>query len=234
MCGRFALTPDRSRVVDEFGTRLAGDLDHLQVTERYNIAPTQPVAVVVPRPEGRLLTAMRWGIVPQWMKPEEGGKPPAGWINARAETAADKPAFRGAYKYRRCLVPASGFFEWAQRDGSKQPYYIHAADDRLLAFAGLWETWTPPDGSELDTVTILTTRPNDMMAELHDRMPVVLDRGNHDRWMTTPPENARSLEDLLAPAPDGTLSKTPVSRRVNRPQNDDPACLEPEPGTLWD
>lgn len=234
MCGRYALTADRRAIIDEFGARLADDLDPLHVTERYNIAPTQPVAVIVPQTEGRLLTAMRWGIVPQWMKPEAGGKPPAGWINARAETAADKPAFHGAFKYRRCLVPASGFYEWAKRDGSKQPYYVRSAEDRLLAFAGLWETWTPPDGSELDTVTILTTEPNAMMAELHDRLPVVLDPGDYDRWMATPPEEAESLTELLRPAPDGTLSKTPVSRRVNSPKHDDPACLERAGGKLWE
>ena len=230
MCGRYALTPDRETVLTEFDAQPVGDLDHLRVTERYNIAPTQPVAVVVPGERGRRLTAMRWGIIPQWMKSEDGGKPPAGWINARAETAAEKPAFRGAFKYRRCLVPASGFYEWAKRDGSKQPYYIQAADDRLLAFAGLWETWTPPDGSELDTVTILTTTPNAMMAELHDRMPVVLEPEAHDAWMTTPPEDATTLRRRLGPAAEGTLSKTPVSRRVNRPKHDDPACLEPEGG----
>ena len=235
MCGRYALTPDREVIVDEFNTQLAGDLDHLRVAGRYNIAPTQAVAVIVPHREGRLLTAMRWGDHPAMDEAGGGGaKPPAGWINARAETAADKPAFRGAFKYRRCLVPASGFYEWAKRDGFKQPYYIQPADDRLLAFAGLWETWTPPDGSELDTVTILTTEPNEMMSELHDRMPVVLDRGVYDRWMTTPPEQAKSLTDLLTPAPEGTLEKVPVSRWVNSPKHDDPACLERENGKLWD
>ena len=234
MCGRYALTPDREVIVDEFNTQLAGDLDHLRLAGRYNIAPTQAVAVIVPHRKGRLLTAMRWGILPQWVKPEEGGKPPAGWINARGETAAEKPAFRGAFRYRRCLVPASGFYEWAKRDGSKQPYYVRPADERLLAFAGLWETWTPPDGGELDTVTILTTEPNEMMSELHDRMPVVLDRADYNRWMTTPPEDAKSLTDLLTPAPEGTLEKIPVTRRVNSPKNDDPACLERENGKLWD
>ena len=234
MCGRYALTLDRETVLTAFNAQPVGDLDHLRVTERYNIAPTQPVAVVLPGQRGRRLTAMRWGIIPQWMKPEEGGKPPAGWINARAETAAEKPAFRGAFKYRRCLVPASGFYEWAKRDGSKQPYYIQSADDRLLAFAGLWETWTPPDGSELDTITILTTTPNAMMAELHDRMPVVLEPEAHDAWMTTPPEDATTLRRRLGPAAEGTLSKTPVSRWVNRPKHDDPACLEPEGGMLWE
>jgi len=226
MCGCYSLTPTRQSIIDEFQVRLGDDVDRLNVFERYNIAPTQPVAVVAPQVQGRVLTAMRWGIIPQWMKPKQDGKPPAGWINARSETTADKPAFRGAYKYRRCIVPADGFYEWAKTDGSKQPYLIRPADNGLMAFAGLWETWCPPDGSELATVTILTTRPNDMMAEIHDRMPVVLSPDDYERWMTTEPEKTRGLADLLRPAPDGTLYKTPVTRHVNNARHDDPACWD--------
>ena len=228
MCGRYSLIPTRESIVDEFNIGVVTDIDHVRITERYNIAPTQPVAVIVPHPgQGRVLTAMRWGIIPQWMKPKEPGKVPAGWINARAETAATKPAFRGAFKYRRCVVPASGFYEWQKLDdGSKQPYLIQPADDGLMAFAGLWETWCPPDGSELDTVTILTTEANAMMATIHDRMPVILSRDDLDRWMTTPPERCAGLTDLLVPAADGTLGKTAVSRRVNNPRHDDAGCAE--------
>lgn len=228
MCGRYSLTPTRASIVDEFNIGVVTDLDHVNITERYNIAPTQPVAVVVPSQKGRMLTAMRWGIIPQWMKPKEGGKPPAGWINARAETASSKPAFRGAFKYRRCIVPASGFYEWQKlSDGTKQPWLMCGADEKTMGLAGLWETWMPPDGSELDTVTILTTSPNTMMAELHDRMPVILDPDHWDEWMNTEPRRAAQLEGLLAPAMDGTIYKTAVSRRVNNVRNDGAACVEP-------
>lgn len=244
MCGRYRLDAAVDEVAAAFDAEPSPDLEHVRVAERYNIAPTQGVAVVVPRPDGsagpdRLLTAMRWGIIPQWMKPEEGGKPPAGWINARAETAAEKPAFRGAFKYRRCVVPATGFYEWQKPEsgpdrGHKVPHAVAPADGGCLGFAGLWETWSAPDGSKLDTVTILTTAPNAEMRELHDRMPVVLDPADHDRWMTTPPEEAPSLTTLLRPAPDGTLEATPVSRRVNNPRHDDASCLEPaDPTTLF-
>ncbi|MEM9883394.1 MAG: SOS response-associated peptidase [Planctomycetota bacterium] len=230
MCGRYQLATPRANIVDEFKTILSPDLDGYAVSGRYNIAPTQPVAVVVAQKDGgadgsRLLTAMRWGIIPRWMKPQPSGKPPAGWINARSETAATKPAFRGAYKYRRCLVPASGFYEWHKQDnGSKQPYLIRSADDGLMALAGLWETWRPPDGSELDTVTILTTSPNRMMAEIHDRMPVILEPEHWDAWTTAQPADTGPLTDLLKPADDGRLYRVAVSSRVNSPRHDDPAC----------
>lgn len=142
MCGRHSLTPN----LDEFDIGVRADPDHVEITDRYNIAPTQPVAVVVPTPsKQRMLTAMRRGIIPQWMKPTAKGKPPAGWINARAETASAKPAFSGAFKYRRCIVPAMGFYEWEKRvDGPKQPWLMRGADDKTLSFAGQWETWCHP------------------------------------------------------------------------------------------
>lgn len=229
MCGRYALKPKRSTIVDEFKVGKVADLQYTpSVFGRYNIAPTQAVAVVVPSKEGRLLTAMRWGLIPGWMKPKEGNKAPSGWINARSETASTKPAFRGAFRYRRCIVPASGFYEWQKlEDGSKQPWLMRSADEKTMGFAGLWETWMPPDGSELDTVTILTTSPNSMMEEIHDRMPVILDPDHWDRWMTTEPAHSHDLEGLLAPTMDGTTYKTMVSRRVNNVRNDDAACENP-------
>lgn len=229
MCGRYSLTPTRESIVDEFNIGVVTDLDYTpSVFGRYNIAPTQPVTVIVETTEGRALTAMRWGLIPQWMKPKEGNKVPPGWINARSETAASKPAFRGAYKYRRCVLPASGFYEWTKLDdGSKQPYLIRPADDGLIGLAGIWETWCPPDGSELNTVSILTTSANPMMSKIHERMPVILDRDDFEPWMTTPPTEANSLTTLLRPAEDGLLYMTAVSRRVNSPRNDDPACLAP-------
>lgn len=229
MCGRYSLTPSRASIVDEFNIGVVTGLDQVRpVAERFNIAPTQNVAVVRNRGGARELVAMRWGIIPKWMKPQKNGKPPAGWINARGETAAEKPAFRAAFKRRRCLVLASDFYEWAKLDDdSKQPYLLAPADGRTMGFAGLWETWCPPDGGELHTVTILTTAPNAMMAEIHDRMPVILDPEDFDRWMRTEEENAGELVELLRPAPDGTLGKLAVSKLVNKPSNDVAACHEP-------
>jgi putative SOS response-associated peptidase YedK len=214
-------------VVQQLAIRLVTNLEGVpSVFERYNIAPTQAVAVVLPCEQGRSLTAMRWGFIPQWMKPEDEGIPP-GWINARSETAATKPTFRAAFKYRRCLVPASGFYEWAKSGGrAKQPYLIHPGKDELICFAGLWETWSSSDGSHLNTVTILTTDANPTLKAIHHRMPVVLRSEDYDRWIMTDPSRAASLTDLLQPADERMLDHVAVSRRVNSPRHDDPGCHE--------
>ena len=156
---------------------------------------------------------------------------PAGWFNARAETLNEKPAFRGAYRYRRCLIPADGFFEWPRRDGTKvkgaAPHLIRPADDGLMAFAGVFEWWSSPDGSELPTCAVVTTTPNALMAGLHDRMPVILQPEDHARWIDM--REGNDPRDLLRPAPDGTLYATEVGPRVGNVRHDDPACLEPAP-----
>ncbi len=225
MCGRYTLShqTDVARQFKLFEPARAADLP-----PRYNIAPTQPVPVVFREDGHRQLLIMRWGLIPFWMKPDEGNRVPAGWINARAETAATKPAFRAAFKYRRCLLPADGFYEWKRLDDKrKQPYLIRQADGGLFAFAGLYEWWTSPDGSELPTCTILTTRANRTLATLHHRMPVILQPEDYDRWLDSPDRPPDEVAELLAPAPDGILEPIAVSRHVNNPRHDDPKCLEP-------
>jgi putative SOS response-associated peptidase YedK len=225
MCGRYTLIANAEAIrllfeVPAFDERLA--------VPRYNIAPTQPIVVVRAGPKGRELVPVRWGLIPWWAKDP---KTLPLMINARAEGIAEKPAYRDPFKYRRCLVPASGFYEWQARGkGPKQPYLaspgpIQTGNDRLIAFAGLWETWHGPDGSEIDTATIVVTDANTRLAAIHDRMPVVVAPKDFETWLSskTLPDEAAAL---LKPAPDDLLSLTPVSTRVNSADNDDASLLK--------
>ena len=224
MCGRFTLTELEPDVLTEIFT-LSGDLPTL--APRYNIAPTQPVATVIhdPRRTENRLGFMRWGLIPSWAKdPAIGSR----LINARGETVHEKPSFRAAFRRRRCLIVANGFYEWQkQDDGPKQPVYITLTDDKPFAFAGLWEMWTDrTSGSELVTCTIITTGPNDLVRPIHNRMPVILPREDYARWLTTDDRDADSLLPLLRPYPAEHMTAWPVSRRVNSPANDDPTLLD--------
>ena len=221
MCGRFSLIVPGQELAEEF------DLPSVPVTEpRYNIAPTQPVAVVRLHPgtRERELTHVHWGLIPFWANDPTIG---ARMINARAETVAEKPAYRAAFKYRRCLVPASGFYEWQKRNGYKQPHYVHHNEGEVLALAGLWEHWQSEDGSEIESCTILTTRPNELMQPLHNRMPVILQPKDYAAWLQSDGTNMDELQHLLRPAPDAMLAATPVSTYVNRPENEGPECIAP-------
>lgn len=190
---------------------------------RYNIAPSQDVPVVRLKRDrsGRELAMVRWGLVPSW-----ADDPKIGYrlINARAESVAKKPAFRDAFKKRRCLVPANGFYEWEKRDGGKQPWLIRAKGGALLAFAGLWEIWRPPDGEPLQSCTIVTCAPNALAGRFHNRMPVILDAADHERWLSGEPEEASTL---LGPCPDDRLEAWPVSPQVNSPKHDDANLITP-------
>ena len=203
-----------------FGLELAGEL-----SPRYNIAPSQPVAAVRAGEGGaRELTLLQWGLIPSWAKdPAIGSR----MINARAETAAEKPSFRAAMKRRRCLIPASGFYEWARVGAAKQPFFIRMKEGRPFALAGLWEQWCGEDGSELETCAILTTSPNEMTAKIHPRMPVIIAPGDYGRWMDPANEKPGTLKPLLRPYPAGEMEAHTVSRHVNNPRNDEPACIEP-------
>jgi len=217
MCGRFALIVDAAVLAEVFDLDPPSDL-----APRYNIAPTQALLAVragTSRP--REWARLRWGLVPSWAKEPAIG---ARMINARAETAAEKPSFRSALKSRRCLVPASGFFEWAKTGAAKQPHFIRFADARVFAFAGLWERWageSPP----LESCTLLTTTPNELVAELHDRMPVILPPAHHDEWLRPGPLAPDRLAEMLAPHPAAGMEAYPVSSHVNRPGNDDTECI---------
>lgn len=193
----------------------------------YNVAPTDPIIAVTAEEGGRRAGLYRWGLVPFWAK--EIGR--FSTINARAETLADKPAFRTPFKRRRCLVPANGYYEWQQRPGGKQPYYIHAADDGLLAFAGLWDAWHAPGGETLRSAAIVVTGANAATRAIHDRMPVILGRRDWDTWLDPGNEDTNSLSALLRPAPDELLNAHPVSIAVNSPKNDTPACIRETDGT---
>lgn len=224
MCGRFTLHASPEEVATLFGLDTPPEL-----APRYNIAPTQPVGIVRRDPEGgREWALVYWGLIPSWSKdPSMGAK----MINARGETVAEKPSFRAAMKRRRCLVPADGFYEWKRTGSAKQPYFIHMQDGRPFAFAGLWEMWTSPDGSELDSCTIITTGPNELMSALHNRMPVILQPEDYEQWLGEGKDaDARELDQLqhlLRPLDDGLLEAVPVSRYVNSPTNEGEACIAP-------
>ncbi len=222
MCGRFTLTADPADLQEAFYWVDFGNVD---ITPRYNIAPTQGVAVVTN--DGRnKLDFFTWGLVPSWAKdPSIGGR----MINARSETLAEKPSFRNAYKRRRCLILADGFYEWTQNPGEKfkTPMFIRMADRKPFAFAGLWEDWHSADGSRILSTTIITTQPNRLLAPIHNRMPVILPVEAYQKWLTSGEVPASQLDPLLRPYNPDLMEAFPVSRLVNRPQNDTPECIRP-------
>ncbi len=223
MCGRFTLRASASVVAEHFAI-----FELPPFGPRFNIAPSQPVAVVRLAPGGseptRELVWPRWGLIPSWAKdPGIGNR----MINARAETVAEKPAFRGAFRRRRCLLPADGFYEWQGRGRGKQPYFIRLHDDRLFAFAGLWESWQRPDHSAVESCTLLTTEPNELIRPIHDRMPVILAPEDYRRWLDPSVEEAGQLISLLGSFPSDAMRAHPVGTLVNSPANDEPQCVEP-------
>jgi putative SOS response-associated peptidase YedK len=220
MCGRFTLTTGEAEVA----AFLEGIAVEVPLTPRYNIAPTQDIAVVVNSAPPALRLA-HWGLIPAWAKDRALA---ARMINARAETVHEKPAFRKAFKSRRCLVLADGFYEWQVIPGAtkKQPIYIRRRDAGLFAMAGLWERWRDPEGETVLSTTIVTTAANATLADFHHRMPVILDPRDHTAWLATDDPAPDALRALLAPCADDLLEAYPVSTRVNRPSFDDPACVE--------
>lgn len=221
MCGRFALTASPEQIAEQFAL-----VTTPQLAPRYNIAPSQPVAAVRQNRDTkqRELVHFHWGLIPSWAKdPSIGYK----MINARSETAAEKPSFRNALKYRRCLVPASGFYEWQKVGKGKQPHYIHLAESEPFAIAGLWEHWQSADGSEIESVTLLTTAPNEVMRPLHDRMPVILHPDDYSLWLDPLATQSDLLQPLLRPFPAEQMTAYPVSTLVNSPIHDLPACVLP-------
>jgi putative SOS response-associated peptidase YedK len=219
MCGRFTLFASPETIQAEF------DLPAVPVNlaPRYNIAPTQAVAVIANHTERRL-ELFQWGLIPSWAKdPSIGSR----MINARAETLAEKPSFRTALRKRRCLILADGFYEWRKDGGGKTPFFIHLRSGRPFALAGLWEVWQTPDGVALPTCTIITTGPNNLVAALHDRMPVILPPDAYERWLDPEPQAPADLAPLLVSYPADAMNLYAVSRAVNSPTNDSPVCIEP-------
>lgn len=219
MCGRFTLHLGADELAREFGLVFSG----LHLEKRFNIAPGQVVIVVRPAKGACELDAMEWGLVPSWSKDPKSGPRP---INARAETLAEKPMFRGPFKTGRCLIPASGFYEWKAEGKSKRPWYLHPKDGTVFAFAGLSSLWEGPEG-ELRTCTIITTEPNALMAALHNRMPAILPRERWDEWLDPAQRDPARLSPLLVPYPEAAMAAYPVGSAVGNPRNDGPELIDP-------
>ena len=219
MCGRYTVT-----VTPEVLRALFGYPEQPNFPPRYNIAPTQPIAIVRLMDGKRQFALVRWGLLPSWVKDPKAFTL---LINARGESATEKPAFRAAMKRRRCLIPADGFYEWQAVGGRKQPFYVRAKSGAPFAFAGLWETWTGPNGEELDTATIVTTRANRTLAPIHDRMPVVVPPEAFNLWLDCANVDAQTAAALITPAPEDLLEVYEVSPAVNRTTNDSPTLSEP-------
>jgi putative SOS response-associated peptidase YedK len=234
MCGRFTITRAKSQIATLFDKlELIQDLQPDE--SRFNVAPTQEVFAVRKTADssGLELVKLRWGLIPAWAENPKA----ALLVNARCETLLEKPSFREAFKKRRCLIPADGFFEWKQEDGRKQPYWIHRADGEPFTFAGIWERWTNDSGSVIESCAIVTTRANALLRPLHERMPVIVPVEWRDRWL----DLGRSLDDLrdlFRPAPEDELTMHPVSSLVNSARMDSERCIEevaaPRQLSLWD
>ncbi len=208
---------------------MAFDQAQIELIPRFNIAPTQMAPVIVADGGEVVLKPMRWGLVPFWAKDDSIGDR---MINARAETLKEKPAFRTPFKRRRCLVVADSFYEWRKLAGSKlkQPMRILLKDEQPFAFAGLWDTWTASDGSEVETFTIITGEPNEVVAPIHNRMAVILPTEHHQQWLDSKFQDTEALSRLLVPYPAGEMKAHAVSTMVNNPKFEDPRCIEPVVG----
>jgi putative SOS response-associated peptidase YedK len=222
VCGRYKLSR-RKQIVEEYFDATSDEPDW---SPRYNVAPTQPVAVIRQNPKEpvRELSLMRWGLIPSWAKDASGA---ARMINARSETASTKPAFRDAMKSRRCLIPADGFYEWAPTGKPKKPFCFEIGERELFAFAGLWDRWKDPSGNWIKTCSILTATANTVPAPVHDRMPVILDPDSYELWLDPGMTNVAAASDLLKPFDARLMRCYPVSTRINHVANDDEQCCQP-------
>jgi putative SOS response-associated peptidase YedK len=220
MCGRFT----RSQTIDEIAEAFFADIVEADLAPSYNIAPTQTIVSIAGNSVKRLL-GMRWGLIPSWAKDDSMASK---LINARAETVAEKPSFRDAFKKRRCLIIADGFYEWKKAGNEKIPFYIRLKSKEPFAFAGLFDNWEAPEGKVLTTCTIITTEANEMMSKLHERMPVILPREQHQLWLDGSVQKSDALKEMLKPFSPDLMEAYPVSRMVNSPSNNSPKCIEPE------
>jgi putative SOS response-associated peptidase YedK len=219
MCGRFVLTADTDAIQTAFDLTSVPDT----MIPRFNIAPTQPVAVIT-NDDPHALTYYRWGLIPSWAKDRKVGST---LINARSETVDEKPSFRTAFKRRRCLIPTDGFFEWKKQGSDKVPMFIHLKGRPVFAFAGLWEIWYSPEGDEVRTCSILTTEANSFMKTIHERMPVILPREEYATWLAADEQPPAVLKGMLKPYDPDQMTAYAVSRAVNKPINDTPETIEP-------
>ncbi|MEH2265606.1 SOS response-associated peptidase [Nostoc sp.] len=221
MCGRFTLNQSAEALAQVFRVDPVLDL-----AADFNIAPTRMVATVLRNPESekREFKQLYWGLIPSWAKDAGMG---AKLINARAETVAEKPAFRSAFKHRRCLVLADGFYEWQRQQGKKQPFYFRLQDRQPFAFAGLWERWRSPANEEVISCTILTTAANELLQPIHERMPVILEPQDYDLWLDSQVQTPQTLQELLRPYPAPAMTAYPVSTLVNNSRHHSPECIIP-------
>lgn len=237
MCGRYRIKSPFRVIRDLLDGKLAGcDLD---IVPSYNVAPSQTLPIIRLEGDKPTLSLAQWGLIPSWTK----GKPKLAPINAKCETAATSGMFRSAMASRRCLVPADGFYEWQGPRPAKKPFFIHRKDDQLFAFAGLWEIWRPaPDAEPVETFTILTTEPNELMKPIHNRMPVILAKEDFEKWLNKN-NKASDVSNLLKPFPADQFEAYPVSPKVNSPQNNSSDLCEPmnssdgapeQTATLWE
>jgi putative SOS response-associated peptidase YedK len=221
MCGRYTLTKELHELAKRFQAEIA--IINAKLFPRYNVAPTQSVIVVNDTGQ-RQIVAMRWGLIPSWATDESIGNR---MINARAETIAEKPAFRAALKKRRCLIPADGFYEWRKEGKVKQPLHIVLKDREVFAFAGLWERWKSPTGEEVLSCTIITTEANELLKQVHERMPVILSKEDEALWLDPKIDDPAKLLPLLKQYPSELMEFYPVDRKVNSPANDSRDCIVP-------
>lgn len=220
MCGRYNIITDAQALYDAY--QVEAELAEGRLA-RYNVAPATEQLVILSEGGRRAARWHRWGLIPHWAKDAAIGYKT---INARGESVAAKPAFRAAFRQRRCLVPASGFYEWKVQDGGKQPYLIRPKGGGLLSFAGLWESWAGPQG-EVRSFTIITTRPNELMARIHDRMPAIVPREYHARWLDPALRDPAQIQPLIAGCPAGELEAVPVGRQINNVRNQGPELIAP-------
>lgn len=221
MCGRFTLTINPADLQDAFSNYNFP----VRFAPRFNIAPSQPI-LAIPNDNKLAADFFMWGLIPMWAKdPTIGSR----LINARGETLAEKPSFRGSYRHKRCLILADGFYEWKSVGDkkTKTPYYIHMQNRQPFAMAGLWDSWESPDGSSLKTCTIITTTPNELMETIHDRMPVILHPRDYAKWLDAAPQTPENLQPLIKPFNADVMSAYPVSTLVNKPANDMPELVVP-------
>ncbi|HEY9618920.1 MAG TPA: SOS response-associated peptidase [Crinalium sp.] len=223
MCGRFTLSQSGEAIATAFQLSSVPEL-----VDRYNIAPTQPIPAILAtadHPE-RQFKLLYWGLIPSWAKDPKMG---ARMINARTETVTEKPSFRTAFKRRRCLIVADGFYEWQRSESGKQPFYMQVGEHQPFAFAGLWEHWESAEGDRIDSGTILTTDANDLMQPIHDRMPVILHESDYDLWLDPTLQDTAKLQSLLRPYPSEEMVAYPVRTTVNSPKVDEPSLIQPLP-----
>ena len=220
MCGRYNIITDAQALYDAY--QVEAELADGRLA-RYNVAPATEQLVILPEGGRRAARWYRWGLIPHWAKdPAIACKT----INARGESVAAKPAFRAAFRQRRCLVPASGYYEWKVQDGGKQPYLIRPRGGGLISFAGLWESWAGPEG-EVRSFTIITTAPNELMARIHDRMPAIVPRELQARWLDPALRDPAEIQPLIASRPDGELEAIPIGREINNARNQGPELIAP-------